>query len=218
MNSILAIVPLAAVDSINVLALLAVSYVWVSAPSRGAYVRTAGAFVVGGVCGLAITLAFSFTVILGLVHRAIDAFPPTAIAVIALVIAVVVFGMAVQGFRRPPTSLPVQRTVRPLGAFALGLLTWAIQSLTSAPFYGAIAVMADDGTVVRVVVSVVFVLIALVPVTSLLLALTLFPQETGQRLLDRMQRALPIASRVVSVILMIGAVIAAVLAIDSLAG
>ena len=156
-----------------------------------------------------------------LVYPFLDDTPPSRVlfgltGVIVLVIALVVLGMAVQGFRSPPTSLPVQRTVRPLGAFALGLLTWAIQSLTSAPFYGAIAVMADDGTVVRVVVSIVFVLIALVPVTSLLLALTLFPQATGQRLLDRMQDALPIASRVVSVILMIGAVIAAVLAIDAL--
>ena len=218
MTSFLSIVPLAAVDSINVLALLAVSYVWVSTPSRWAYIRIATAFVVGGACGLALTLAFSFTVILRLVRRALDSFSPTAVAVIALLIALVVIAMSIQGFRHPPTSLPVHRKVHPVGAYALGLLTWAVQSLTSAPFYGAIAVMADHGAAMRVALSAVFVLIALVPVTSMLVALALFPHEVGQRLVTRLQRALPAASRVVSVILFVAAVVACIIAIKKIVG
>lgn len=218
MTSIFSIVPLAAVDSINVLALLAVSYVWVSTPSRWAYLRTATAFVVGGACGLAVTLAFSFTVILGLVHRALDSFPPTAIAVIVLVVALGVIAMAAHGFLHPPTSLPVHRTVHPVGAYALGLLTWAAQSLTSAPFYGAIAVMEDDDTAERVVLSAVFVLVALVPVTSMLVALALVPRATGTRILALVQRVLPVASRVVSVILFVAALIAAAIAIRNIGG
>lgn len=218
MNSLLSIIPLAAVDSVNVLALLAIAYVWLSSGSRTAYVRTAAAFVIGGVCGLTLTLAFSFTVILRLVHRALDSFPRPLVTTIVLVIALAVMAMAVQGFRKPPMSLPVHRTVRPAAAYVIGLATWGIQSLTSAPFYAAIAVMADDDTTTRLALSTVFVLVALLPVTTLTVALALCPEETGRRLLDRVQAVLPIASRVVSVLLGVGAAAVAAIAIADLPG
>src|SRR5699024_1058460 len=199
--------------SVNVLALLAVSYVWISAASRWSYIRTAVAFVVGGICGLSLTLAFSFTVILDIIHRALDALSGTVVAVIGLLIALAVIAVASRGFITPPLSLPVHKKVHPVLAFILGLITWAAQSLTSAPFYGAIAVMAKLGTPERLGLSVVFVVIALLPVAALLGALALCSQEAGHRLIVRVESILPAASRVVSAILIVAGVVGAVFAI-----
>ncbi len=218
MKSLVSIIPLAAVDSVNVLALLAVSYVWISSASRWAYIRTAVAFVVGGVCGLALTLAFSFTVILDIIHRALDALSGTVVAVIGLVLALAVIAVAARGFAKPPLSLPVHRRVHPAVAFALGLLTWATQSLTSAPFYGAIAVMAKHDTPTRLALSVVFVVIALAPVAVLLGALALCSQAAGHRLIARVEGVLPVASRVVSAILIVAGVVGAVYAVLRILG
>lgn len=218
MNSLVSIIPLAAVDSVNVLALLAVSYVWISSASRGAYVRTALAFVVGGIGGLALTLAFSFTVILEIIHRALDSMPPTLVASIGLVIALAVIAVAARGFAKPPLSLPVHHRVHPGVAFGLGLLTWAAQSLTSAPFYGAIAVMAKHDTPTRLALSVVFVLVAILPVAALLGALALCSNETGHRLLARMESVLPVASRVVSALLFVAGIVGAVYAVVRIIG
>lgn len=205
MNSLFSIVPLAVVDSANVLALLAVSLVWVSSASRRAYARTAVSFMIGGICGLALTLVFSFTVILQLVHRALGSLSPAAVAVIVVVVALLVIGMAVRGFLRPPMSLPVHHDLPPVAAGALGLITWTVQSLTSAPFYGAIAVMADETIASRLGLSTVFVVIAVAPVAALVLALLLCPTEAGHRMLAHLQAALPMTSRVVAAILIVAA-------------
>ncbi len=218
MNSLFSIVPLAVVDSVNVLALLAVSFVWVSSASRAAYARTAVSFMIGGICGLALTLVFSFTVILQLVHRALDSLSPAAVAVIVVVGAVLVIGMSVRGFLRPPMSLPVHRDLHPVAAIALGLIIWTAQSLTSAPFYGAIAVMADETMASRLGLSTVFVVIAVAPVVALVFALLLCPTEAGHRMLAHLQAALPMTSRVVAALLIVAAVVAAAIGLTIILG
>ncbi|WP_182345863.1 hypothetical protein [Tomitella gaofuii] len=218
MKSLVSIIPLAAVDSVNVLALLAVSYVWISSATRWAYVRTAVAFMVGGICGLALTLAFSFTVILDIIHRALDALSGTVVAVLGLLIALAVIAVAARGFVKPPLSLPVHRKVHPALAFVLGVITWGAQSLTSAPFYGAIAVMAKHDTPTRLGLSVVFVLIALLPVAALLAALALCSQDAGHRLIMRVEGILPAASRVVSALLIVAGAVGAVFAVVKILG
>ncbi|QDQ96955.1 hypothetical protein [Tomitella fengzijianii] len=216
MKSLVSIIPLAAVDAVNVLALLAVSYVWISSASRWSYIRTAVAFMVGGICGLALTLAFSFTVILDIIHRALDALSGTVISIIGLLIALAVIAVAARGFIKPPLSLPVHRKVHPALAFVLGVITWGAQSLTSAPFYGAIAVMAKHDTATRLGLSVVFVIIALLPVAALMGALALCSQEAGHRLIVRVENILPTASRIVSAILVVAGVVGAVYAVMKL--
>src|SRR5699024_9371965 len=108
--------------------------------------------------------------------------------------------------------------VHPLVAFALGLVTWAAQSLTSAPFYGAIAVMAKHDTPARLGLSLAFVIIALLPVTVLLGALAVVNKDAGHRIITRMESVLPTASRVVSAILIAAGIAGAVYAIVRLAG
>lgn len=218
MTSLISIIPLAAVDSVNVLALLAVSYVWISSASRWSYVRTAVSFVIGGVCGLALTLGFSFTVILDIVHRAMDSLSTTVVASIGLALALAVIAVAARGFAKPPLSLPVHRRVHPLVAFGLGVVTWAAQSLTSAPFYGAIAVMANHGTGTRIGLSIAFVIVALLPVTVLLGALAIVSKNAGHRIITRMESVLPAASRLVSAILIVAGIVGAVYAIIRIAG
>ena len=168
---------------------------------------------IGGICGLALTLVFSFTVILQLVHRALNSLSPEAVAVLVVVIALLVIAVAVRGFVRPPMSLPVHHDLHPVAASALGLITWTAQSLTSAPFYGAIAVMANETIASRLGLSTVFVVIAVAPVTALTIALLLCPTTAGHRMLGYPQAALPMTSRIVAAILIVAAVAAAAIEI-----
>lgn len=209
MRSLLAIIPLGAVDSVNVLAVLAVIYVWVSSSGRAEYARTALAYVVGGIIGLTLTLLFSFTFIVAWVREALDAISGTLAGVIGLLLAAVLLWLAVQTYRSPPMSLPVHRQVHPSLAFVLGIATWGIQSLTSAPFYAAIAVMAPLDGWHRLLNAVVFVIIALGPVLTLVGALALVSHDLGQRIVARVEEALPRASKAVSIVLGAAAVVGA---------
>lgn len=143
---------------------------------------------------------------------------PAAVAVIVVGVALLVIGMSVRGFLRPPMSLPAHHDLHPVAASALGLIIWTTQSLTSAPFYGAIAMMADETNTSRLGLSTVFVVIAVAPVAALTVALLLCPTEAGHRMLAHLQAALPMTSRAVAAILIVAAVVAATIGLTIILG
>lgn len=144
---VLGALSLAFIDSINLLLIAVIAAVGIVAPRGGRYAATTGLLIAGdwlGVAGLALVMLVIFDGLGPVVQRVVEG------PIFGLLLIATGAVTALLAVRSGDNSALVERILRPLRTpsaltVATGFVLGVVQSATSAPFYGGLALLSASG-------------------------------------------------------------------------
>lgn len=228
MQYYLSLLGFAAIDSLNLLAFAVIAGLWLTSAGRGiAFAPRAARFTGGAFCGIVLLSLISVWVI-GNNQEFVRSLFYNLWAIIAL--GVIGLVITVMGLRRPAEAreesveAPLARNVlQKFGIMATGIALGVIQSGTSAPFAAGMVLISFGETPwwSKLLQILFFAIIAILPSTGLIIALSRVPSGsigTATRRIDRFLSYGRVAGRILTLVVGVALTVLAVVRIVQLTG